>query len=155
MVMSQSTDELGFGYNTQQQINQHPQKAQSTSEMVRVQSGASLSQMAMQDIEGAQEDFRKLVGPQFGFDLKLIGRHYKHRRQMRHQYKVLRKGRMISLSAEHMHGWHTHVLAFARYTKTQIALVAINFNDGEVTLFMNLRNLKYQFPNHEHSDVVV
>lgn len=62
---------------------------------------------------------------------------------MRDKYKVLRKGKMISLSAEHLHGWHTHVLAFARYTKTQMALVAINFNDGEVNLYMNLKNLKY------------
>lgn len=36
-----------------------------------------------------------------------------------------------------------------------MALVAINFNDGEVNLFMNLKNLKYQFPDYENSDVVV
>lgn len=76
-----------------------------------------MSQLDMSKIEGAQETFRKLVGPQYGFDLLLIGKHYSHLRSMRHKYKVLRKGKMISLSAEHLHGWHTHVLAFARYTK--------------------------------------
>lgn len=28
--------------------------------------------------------------------------------------KVLKYGKLISLSAEHANGWHTHVLAFAR-----------------------------------------
>ena len=54
-----------------------------------------------------------------------------------------------------MYGWHTHVLAFARYKKREMALVAINFNDGDVDLFMNMRNLRYYFPNSENSDVVV
>jgi hypothetical protein len=43
---------------------------------------------------------------------------------------VLQKGKLITLSAEHLHGWHTHVLVFARYTKQQLAICAINFNDG-------------------------
>ena len=62
---------------------------------------------------------------------------------------------MVSLSAEHMYGWHTHVLAFARYSKDEMALVAINFNDGEVDMFLNLSNLKLYFPNYLNSDVVV
>lgn len=62
---------------------------------------------------------------------------------------------MVSLSAEHMYGWHTHVLAFARYSKEEVALIAINFNDGEVDMFMNLNNLRYFFPNYEMSNIVV
>lgn len=62
---------------------------------------------------------------------------------------------MVSLSAEHMYGWHTHVIAFARYSKEEVALVAINFNDGGVDMFVNLTGLKYYFPNSENSDVVV
>jgi starch synthase len=62
---------------------------------------------------------------------------------------------MVSLSAEHMYGWHTHVLAFARYSKEEIAIIAINFNDGEIDMFMNLRNLRYYFPNSERSNIVV
>ena len=74
---------------------------------------------------------------------------------MRKKYKVLRNGKMISLSAEHKYGWHTHVLAFARYKKHQMALIAINFNDGDVDLFLNMKNLRYYFPDSEDSDVVV
>ena len=70
------------------------------------------------------------MGPEFGFDLKHIGKHYEHRRKMRRESKVLRRGRFIALSAEHQHGWHTHVLSFCRYTKSEMVLVAINFNDG-------------------------
>lgn len=62
---------------------------------------------------------------------------------------------MVSLSAEHMYGWHTHVLAFARYSKEELALIAINFNDGGIDMFMNLKNLRYYFPNHDDSNVVV
>ena len=36
-----------------------------------------------------------------------------------------------------------------------MALVAINFNDGRVDLFMNLKNLRTQFPNYDDSNVVV
>jgi starch synthase len=62
---------------------------------------------------------------------------------------------MIGLSAEHQHGWHTHVLAFCRYSKSEMALIAINFNDGAVDLFMNLKNLKYYFTNYVDSNIVV
>ena len=35
-----------------------------------------------------------------------------------------------------------------------MALIAINFNDGKVDPFMNLKNLKYYFTNYETSNVV-
>lgn len=77
--------------------------------------------------------------------MKLIGKHYKHVRKLRNHHKVLRNGEIVSLSAEHMYGWHTHVLAYARYSKEEVALIAINFNDGEIDMFLNLRNLRYYF----------
>ncbi|CAK79065.1 unnamed protein product (macronuclear) [Paramecium tetraurelia] len=156
----QVNEDYGFGYNTlthqvQLQITQSPAKSSNSGQPVRVQSGSSLSQMDISNIATAQENFRREVGPQFGFDLQQIGKHYVHIRQMRKQHKVLRNGQMVSLSAEHMYGWHTHVLAFARYSKDEMALIAINFNDGEIDMFMNLRNLRYYFPNSERSNIVV
>lgn len=85
---------------------------------------------------------------------------------------MLRNGKLIPLSAEHDFGWHTHVLAFARYTKKQLAIVAINFNDApvikfnkntifyfpiyiQVHVYLNLKNLKFLFKNYETSDIVV
>lgn len=70
----------------------------------------------------------------YRFDLKKIREHYEHRRLLRQTKEVLRNGRLISLSAEHDLGWHSHVLAFARYNRKQIAIVAINFNDAPVIL---------------------
>lgn len=36
-----------------------------------------------------------------------------------------------------------------------MALIAINFNDGQIEMFLNLRNLRHYFPDHETSNVVV
>ena len=36
-----------------------------------------------------------------------------------------------------------------------MALIVINFNDGEMDVFLNMKNLRYYFPNSENSDVVV
>jgi len=81
--------------------------------------------------------------------------HYEHRRKLRAQYKPLRTGKFISLLAEHQYGWHTHVLTFARYTKKQLAIVVINFNDGPVEGFITANRLKHLFPNFNDSDIVV
>lgn len=62
---------------------------------------------------------------------------------MRANKEVLRVGKLIPLSAEHDLGWHTHVLAFARYTKKEIAIIAINFNDSPVIQFEILVNKFY------------
>jgi starch synthase len=36
-----------------------------------------------------------------------------------------------------------------------MALVIINFNDGWIDTHLNLKNLKYYFPDYEESNVVV
>lgn len=48
---------------------------------------------------------------------------------IRQKRSVLQEGKFVSIIAENDHGWHTHVLAFARYKDNQIAIIAINFND--------------------------
>lgn len=74
---------------------------------------------------------------------------------LRQTKDVLRNGRMIPLSAEHDLGWHDHVLAFARYTQKEIAIIAINFNDSPAHVYLNLKNLKFLFKNYETSDMIV
>lgn len=61
----------------------------------------------------------------------------------------------MPLLAEHMYGWHTHVLSFARYTKRELAIIAINFNDGPVDGHINLKYLGKYFPESENSDIVL
>ncbi|CAK56931.1 unnamed protein product (macronuclear) [Paramecium tetraurelia] len=122
----QVNEDYGFGYNTlthqvQLQIAQSPTKSSKSGQPVRVQRGSILSQMDISNIATARENFRREVGPQFGFDLQQIGKHYVYIRQIRKQHKVLRNGQIVSLSAEHMYGWHTHVLAFGRYSKEEMA----------------------------------
>lgn len=97
----------------------------------------------------------KEVGPEYGFNLKEIYKHYQHRRQLRSHYGVLKKGKLISVEVEHQYGFHTHVLAFVRYTSKELALVAINFNEGPVFMSFNLKSLKFLFPNYENSNIVL
>lgn len=59
------------------------------------------------------------------------------------------------MEAEHQYGFHTHVIAFVRWTSKELALVAINFNEGPVTMTFNLKSLKYLFPNYENSNIVI
>jgi glycogen synthase len=71
---------------------------------------------------------RSDVGPQYGFDLQQIGKHYEHRRRIRSRFSVLREGQLAVLTARHRFGEHGHVLAYARYAPGQVAVVAANFN---------------------------
>ena len=50
----------------------------------------------------------------------------------------------MPISAEHDEGWHTHVMAFARVKKDEIAIIAINFNDHLVKNFRLKHVLKIQ-----------
>lgn len=47
-----------------------------------------------------------------------------------------------------MYGWHTHVLAFSRFTKKDFVVIVINFNDGPVDGEINLKRLADYFPNY-------
>lgn len=78
------------------------------------------------------------MGPEYGFDLTLISKHYEHRRLLRKHMKVFSLGEFIELQGEHDHGWHKQVLVFGRHYQEHIAVVAINFNDSPVHCYLNL-----------------
>lgn len=61
----------------------------------------------------------------------------------------------MPVSAEHLDGWHTFVMAFVRYTKKEFCVIAINFNDGPVYTHINFKELKRKFPNYETSRLVI
>jgi len=98
---------------------------------------------------------RKEVGPSFGFDLAEIHKHYKHRRQLRQSIKLLREGRLLSLTAEHIYGIHNNVLSFVRYSESEILLISINFNSDAIDMHYNLTPLKHLFKHYERSSVVL
>lgn len=62
-----------------------------------------------------EDAFRREVGPEFGFDLAEIHKHYKHRRKLRSDIPLLTSGKMIALTAEHNYGVHKNVLSFAKW----------------------------------------
>lgn len=49
------------------------------------------------EIARLQESFIKEVGPEYGYNLKEIFKHYKHRRELRSKYGVLKKGRLMPI----------------------------------------------------------
>lgn len=55
------------------------------------------------------------MGPEFGFDLNEIHKHYLHRRQLRKQYPALLQGKLLPVAAEHIYGTHNNILSFIRY----------------------------------------
>lgn len=116
----------------------------------RVESSTSLSAvMSLRDIKTSEQKVIKEVGPEFGFDLTLIGHHYKHRRMIRCEHEVIRTGDLVPLVLKHAHGWHKQVLAFARFAPDETAIVLINFNDHPVKGFLDLQRLESRFNSLE------
>ncbi len=108
----------------------------------QVASAASLSVIPnMSEIIQQEDKYKQELGPEYGFDLSKIILHYKHCRNLRHEKEVLRTGELIPLVLRHDHGWHKHVMTFARCSNDEIAVVVINFNDHPVKGFLDLRNL--------------
>ena len=84
-----------------------------------------------------EEKFKQAIGPELGFDLSKINTHYEHRRRLRRDKMVLRYGELIPLVARNNNGWETHVLAFARYSMSETAVIAINLNDRPVNCWVD------------------
>lgn len=97
----------------------------------------------------SQDMLRKEIGPEYGFDLQKLYLHYEHRRQLRNKYQVLRTGKLVPLLAEHSEGFHSHVLAYARVLKRDLAIIATNFNEFNVFFSINMRSLRYIFDELE------
>lgn len=128
--------------------------------MVRVRSGSNLSAIVVeqkqgQDLKYKEEKFKIAIGPQLGFDLSKIGSHYEHRRRLRRDKMVLRYGELIPLVARNENGWETHVLAYARYSLLETAIVATNLNDKEVSFWVDVSELEKLYLKTYQSNTVV
>ena len=102
----------------------------------------------------AEETGSKMIGSQYGYDLKQINMHYEHRRKLRNNLEALRIGKFVPLMVEYSEGIHSHVLSFARVTKMELVIVAINFNESDVELSINMKNLKYIFDEWDQKALV-
>ena len=78
-------------------------------------------------------------------DFVIFLSHYEKRRQLRNEKAVLRKGKLIPLSAKDGDELHRHVLAFARFTKQELAIIVINFNDHPAETTIDMKNLRLGF----------
>ena len=73
-----------------------------------------------------------------------IAAHYAHRARLRSTYRVLRDGGFLPLLTfwgDSEKAWHDRVFAFARFTTDKVAICAINFNDAESTVYIDLSPL--------------
>eukprot|EP01022_Parablepharisma_sp_SALTPOND_P008190 TRINITY_DN135350_c2_g1_i1.p1 TRINITY_DN135350_c2_g1~~TRINITY_DN135350_c2_g1_i1.p1 ORF type:complete len:1045 (+),score=80.36 TRINITY_DN135350_c2_g1_i1:2070-5204(+) len=124
--------------------------------MPRVKSMVSLSAVPSGiEAKKKEEEVTKQLGPQYGFDLKKINLHYEHRRKLRQEKAVLRYGQLVMLEAKHSEGWHPHVLAFARFSHSEIAVMATNFTDRDVSFYIDMTNLIPLFQKHYPPNAVV
>jgi len=114
-----------------------------TPKIPRLESAASLSLIPdMKKLLQKEKKFHKELGPEYGFDLKMIGHHYRHRRAMRLEKEVLRYGGLIPLVMKHDHGWHKQVLSFARNSPEEIAVITINLNEHPVKGYLDIKALE-------------
>lgn len=109
----------------------------SNSSMVRSHSRDDMNGMGVRSVSAAdfqrmsamEEQTRQEIGPNTGFDLAQIAGHYNHRSQLRQEIDALRVGSMCILTIEpHV---REQVFAFARFTESQIVIVAMNLKDSK------------------------
>lgn len=68
---------------------------------------------------------------------------------------VLRYGELIPLIARHNNGWHSHVLAFGRYSLIETAIIATNLNDSEVHFYVDMSALQNVFAKNYPDNTVI
>ena len=98
-------------------------RSRSTDDMLKV-SIRSVSVEDLRQLVQAEEDTRRSLGPDQGYDIHLIRGHYDHRRRLRNQYVALREGSMVVLTVRGHAKWQA--FAFARFTAEQVLLVFMN-----------------------------
>lgn len=140
----------------QPKIQGTKQVPEETKKIARVKSASSMSALASAaEAKQKEEEVSKQIGHQTGFDLKKINEHYEDRRRLRKRKPVLGSGKLVPLDAKNNGEWHSHVLAFARFSHAEIAIIAINFTDRDVSFFIDLSNLVPYFEKNYHENTVV
>jgi hypothetical protein len=105
-----------------------------------------------------EERFKSQIGPAAGFDLSKISSHYEHRRRLRREKMVLRYGEYVPLNAKKDDtNLEERVLAFARYSLQETAIIATNVNDIEAQFYIDYAPLQkiYKETYSNHTVVMV
>ena len=139
-----------------QKVTPNKPQAEEPKKIEKVRSVTSLSALSSgAEAKKKDEEVAKQIGAQSGFDLKEIHLHYESRRRLRRDKAVLRYGKLVPLEARHSEGTHSHVLAFARFSHAQTAIIAINFTDRDVSFFVDMSGLIPYFTKEYHMNTVV
>jgi hypothetical protein len=132
-----------------------------------VKSGSNLSALVVEqpknqdEMSKKEEKFKAEMGPMTGFDLSKIKSHYENRRYLRQSKMVLRYGEMYPLTARsfegprHQKNWLTDVVAFARYSLMETAIISINLSENEQTFYLDLESLSKLFKKTLSDNTVI
>uniref|UniRef100_A0A0G4I0G9 Starch synthase n=1 Tax=Chromera velia CCMP2878 TaxID=1169474 RepID=A0A0G4I0G9_9ALVE len=114
-----------------------------------------------------EEEQERKLGPEFGYDLKMIGKHYDHRRRLRKTYRHLRRGRVVPLKVKSIDGQNiASVMAIARHCSTEaggdplscppleeFAVVVTNFSERPIEAHVSLQTLWVEFQSADEGGV--
>ena len=91
------------------------------------------------------ENIKKIQDPQSGFDIRQINKHYFHRRGLRRTKRILQYGKYLPLYAKKNETIVDNILAFCRFSKSEIAIAVISFSNEMNTVSIDLTPIFKEF----------
>ena len=103
---------------------------------------SGISMKNAKEIDAKQNNLVQTLKKEDEFDLNKIRFRYDQRREMRQNHKSLKEGKLIYLNAyDNNNNVHPGIFAFARQTKEETGIFAINFRDQETNFLLDLSSL--------------
>ena len=103
---------------------------------------SGISMKNAKEIDAKQNNLVHALKKEDEFDLNKIKFRYDQRREMRQNHKSLKEGKLIYLNAyDNNNNIHPGIFAFARQTKEETGIFAINFRDQETNFLLDLTSL--------------
>ena len=103
---------------------------------------SGISMKNAKEIDAKQNNLVHALKKEDEFDLNKIRYRYDQRREMRQNHKSLKEGKLIYLNAyDNNNNIHPGIFAFARQTKEETGIFAINFRDQETNFLLDLTSL--------------
>ena len=103
---------------------------------------SGISMKNAKEIDAKQNNLVHALKKEDEFDLNKIRFRYDQRREMRQNHKSLKEGKLIYLNAyDNNNNIHPGIFAFARQTKEETGIFAINFRDQETNFLLDLTSL--------------
>ena len=111
---------------------------------------SGISMKNAREIDAKQNNLVNTLKKEDEFDLNKIKFRYDQRREMRQNHKSLKEGELIYLNAyDNNNNVHPGIFAFARKTKEETGIFAINFRDQETNFLLDLSSLLGESGNNK------